>query len=118
MLKKPNIARPEVPSGVTEEEWERRRVNCENHVKLARKATKPWNSNAQAEKIAIKGRVYQEAYDNSWNSYLIAARKEGMTGYQFRAPGEWFSELYAAYHIGKMKPGHPAVSWIETLEKP
>ncbi|MFD2854711.1 hypothetical protein ACFSZS_07935 [Seohaeicola zhoushanensis] len=120
MLKVANIAMPEVPSGgaVTPEEWEKRRIAVFNHIQLALEATKPWNSNSQAERIAIGGRVYQESYPGSWTSYLLAARGQGMTGYQFRAPGEWFSELYAAYHIGKMKPEHPAAGWLQTLAAP
>ena len=27
-----------------------------------------------------------------------------------------FSEIYAAYFSGKLKPVHPAVSWLKTLE--
>ena len=41
---------------------------------------------------------------------------KGITGYQFRAPGEWFSELYAAWKRGKLKPSHPAVAWLSKLK--
>ena len=34
----------------------------------------------------------------------------------FRAPGEWFSELYAAWTLDKLKDGHPAVKWLKTLK--
>ena len=50
---------------------------------------------------AIAGRVYHEAYEGSWVGYNYAARSKGITGYQFRAPAEWFAELYAAYYSGK-----------------
>ena len=30
--------------------------------------------------------IYQEAYPRTWVSYLADARKQGLTGYQFRAP--------------------------------
>jgi len=59
--------------------------------------------------------VYHEAYPREWVSYLAAARKQGLTGYQFRAPGEWFAELYAAYKAKMLKPSHPAVKWLKTL---
>jgi hypothetical protein len=43
----------------------------------------------------------------------LDARKRGIHGYQFRAPGEWFAELYAAYYMGMLKPEHPAVKdWL------
>jgi hypothetical protein len=39
-----------------------------------------------------------------------------MTGYQFRAPGEWFAELYAAYRMDKLQSSHPAVGWLSKLK--
>ena len=58
------------------------------------------------------GRVYHQAYGGRWVSYEFAARARGVTGYQFRAPGEWFAELYAAYATKKMNEGHPDHDWI------
>jgi hypothetical protein len=60
-------------------------------------------------------RVYYESYDGQWFSYEAAARKQGITGYQFRAPGEWFSELYAAYKSDKLPDTHPAMKWLKKL---
>lgn len=81
----------------------------------------PWDAGAKCG-ASIKsgglqagGRIYHEAYDGDWYSYLPAARQQGITGYQFRAPGEWFSELYAAHKSGKLKPTHPAQSWLQAL---
>jgi hypothetical protein len=76
---------------------------------------KVWWRDGESRKIAIKGRIYHEAYDGLWVSYLEAARDKGITGYQFRAPGEWFAELYACHHSNKLKPGHSALSWLTTL---
>jgi len=59
--------------------------------------------------------IYHQAYARDWVSYNAAARKQGLTGYQFRAPGEWFAELYAAYKSKMLKPSHPAVKWLKTL---
>ena len=53
--------------------------------------------------IKIGDRIYQEAYPRTWVSYLADARKQGLTGYQFRAPPEWFAELYAGYRSKKLK---------------
>jgi hypothetical protein len=74
-----------------------------------------WESGSGAHDRAVDGRVYHEAYGGVWVSYDLAARTKGITGYQFRAPGEWFSELYAAFHSKKLKPSHPAVAWLQTV---
>jgi hypothetical protein len=76
---------------------------------------KLWWNQAQTDQVTIKGRVYQEAYKGTWVSYLASARSKGLTGYQFRAPGEWFAELYAGYHCEKLKKGHPARQWRSSL---
>ena len=77
---------------------------------------KPWWNQGTSEAITLDdGRVYQEAYSRNWVSYPLSERTKGITGYQFRAPGEWFAELYAAYHVGKLKEGHPARRWLSSL---
>lgn len=120
MSRNDNAAVPPKPSGeaCSDEEWETRRVKLVAFVQAARSENNPWASSATANRLVIDGRVYQESYNHRWSSYNISARKQGITGYQFRAPGEWFSEIYAAYHSGKLKPGHPAVKWLSTLEGP
>jgi hypothetical protein len=64
-----------------------------------------WDSQSLTEDATLGKRVYHEGYPSTWFSYLADARKQGITSYQFRAPGEWFSELYAAWKIGKLKAG-------------
>ncbi len=120
MANNPNPAIPPIPTtgGVTPEEWESRRIQARAHIDMAQVSQKPWGSQALATKLAIKGIVYQESYGNSWTSYELAARSRGMTAYGFRAPGEWFSEMYAAFHSGKMKDTHPAAKWLSTLDGP
>jgi hypothetical protein len=112
-----NAAIPEKPEAkaCSDEEWEALRISVCDHVDIAREGRNPWASMGAAKKLAIDGVVYQESYPNNWHGYKLSARGQGVTGYQFRAPGEWFSELYAAYHSGKLKPQHPAVKWLETL---
>jgi hypothetical protein len=75
-----------------------------------------WGRQGDAEEIAIGSKtVYHEAYPREWVSYLLAARKKGLTGYQFRAPAEWFAELYAGYKSKKLGPKHPANDWLKKL---
>ncbi len=74
-----------------------------------------WDSQALTDQATLGTRVYHEGYPSTWFSYLANARKRGITSYQFRAPGEWFSELYAAWKVGKLKPSHPAVDWLKKL---
>jgi len=75
-----------------------------------------WWDGAACNNLQIGDRVFQEAYPGWWNSYSLAARKQGIHGYQFRAPGEWFAELYAAYYSDKLKPSHPFVPDLAQLE--
>ena len=110
-----NPAIPDAPDGVALEEWESRRVKVEGWIAQATVGNDPWGSMSTAQKIAINGRVYHESYNFRWYSYLLSARSKGITGYQFRAPGEWFSELYAAYHSGKLKDTHPSAGWLSGL---
>lgn len=108
---------PEAPGEVDPVEWERRRTKVHAHVDMARAGNNPWKSAVIAAKLNINGRVYHESYESgTWNSYEFVARKQAITGYQFRAPGEWFSELYAAFHSKKLKPKHPAVDWLSGLK--
>ena len=57
------------------------------------------------------------APSSTWESYNLAARAKGITGYQFRANGEWYAELYAAFHTGKLKPSHPHAKWLQEVEQ-
>ncbi len=77
-----------------------------------------WWSASRSKKHAIGGRVYHKAYSSSWVSYNLAARSQGITRYQFRAPGEWFAEIYAAFYMGQLKSSNPHNKWLRALEKP
>ena len=48
--------------------------------------------------VDIGGRHYQVSYGTTWVSYLKAARDKKVSTYQWRAPGEWFAEVYATYY--------------------
>lgn len=103
------------PRDCDAEEWDRRRRDCEIWVDRAREGNAPWKTKVSADACTIGNRAYHEAMKGDWVSYLASARAKGVTGYQFRAPAEWFSELYAAFHSGKLKDNHPAATWLEDL---
>lgn len=99
----------------TSRDWEACRVAAVAWCDDIRVGKEMWENGGGSSSHAVDGRVYHEAYDGSWVSYDLAARTKGITGYQFRAPGEWLSELYAAFHCGKLKKSHPAAAWLQTL---
>jgi hypothetical protein len=76
---------------------------------------KPWSSASVAAACAIGNYTYVESYEKSWARYRTDQRKFAVSGYQFRAPGEWFSELYAALHSGRLNDNHPHRPEFEKL---
>ncbi len=62
----------------------------------------PWGATAHD----IGGRTYHEAYSGVWVSYETAVRAKALTvrDYQWRAPGEWFAELYAFSFFNQKPP--------------
>ena len=95
------------PVGCPPDEWRRRMTECRMFVDRARTGNKPWSSASIANACAIGQYTYVESYEKRWARYLTSERKLGVSGYQFRAPGEWFSELYAAYHSDRLNDAHP-----------
>lgn len=54
----------------------------------------PWETPVEV----AGGRCYHEGYPGRWFSYAKAERDgQEISKYQWRAPGEWFAELYAWY---------------------
>ena len=74
-----------------------------------------WNSDSQTTAARIGTRAIHETAPGHWVSYDYAARAKGVTGTQFRSPGDWFAELYAAYYTNVMHPSHPARDWLSKL---
>lgn len=69
-------------------------------------AARPWQRDISGGKIAGKD-ASQEAYkgDTKWWRYDKGARADTrVTDYQWRAPGEWFAELYAISWFKKVEP--------------
>lgn len=77
---------------------------------------KVWEGGAAtAAKVKVGGRCFHSSYGgNTWVSYDYASRgPTGVSTYQWRAPGEWFAEIYALYYIGKLPETHPLTQWFK-----
>lgn len=68
---------------------------------------------AGATKRKIGDRVFQHWDSEFWTSYLIDARKLGVSNYQFAHYSEWFAELYALHHGQHLSYSHPGRKIIE-----
>ena len=110
--------KPPPPSGVKPEDWDLARQKAVDWITSIRETAGLWWHGGECKRVAIGGRVYHEAYADwgNWVSYDLGARSQGVTGYQFRAPGEWFAELYATFFSQKMNPKHPAAAWLIKLK--
>ena len=108
---------PKPPEGTSQADWDKAQREAEAWVKDIRVDQKPWGNAAMAKnRTTSDGLVYHEGYEGMWVGYKYSARAQGITGYQFRAPAEWFAELYAAYHMQKLNPSHPASKWLAKLK--
>ena len=108
---------PKAPKGGDENVWKTARDDAEAWVRDIRFGKELWdNAAVSKQRTTADGMVYHEAYDGVWVGYRYAARAQGITGYQFRAPAEWFAELYAAFHMKKLNPKHPAAQWLGKLK--
>ncbi|GEM_PF-2521491 len=107
---KPSVA-PAAPPGSDED---KARIEFDKWYGLAT-AANVYRRQGDCDAIKIGDYIYHEAYARTWVRYLAAARNKALTGYQFRAPGEWFAELYAGFRSGKLKDTHPAMEWLKKL---
>lgn len=74
--------------------------------------------NSKLGDYAIDGRVYIESYDDNFHSFDVGERTKAVTvrNYQWRAPGEWFAELYGFYWLRDQAPkgnvGNEVLAWL------
>ncbi len=81
--------------------------------------SEPWmKGDALAKKVVVGERVYHEAYENNWVSYALGDRPGTVALYQWRAPAEWFAEIYAMYYMKTLKPSHFMTKWFEEQAPP
>ena len=77
----------------------------------------PWYNASATGGVLIGSYIYQESYANQWVRYIQAARSKKVSQYQFRAPGEWFAEAYAAYYEPAKTKGALLASKDPTTKK-
>lgn len=90
------------PWFIDKEEWKKLESLLTIHCLPMLASKKPWRN----QPPAIGGRVYQQSYsDGRWASYALSERgATEVNSYQWRAPGEWFAEIYAITWLSKKKP--------------
>lgn len=92
------------PEGTSRTQWK----TLQTYLRTARTVradAKPW-FNGSITKYHIDGRVYLQSYKKSWSSFQASERRsQRVNDYQWRAPGEWFAEIYA-------------ICWMTNKEKP
>lgn len=86
---------PDAPFGHLHAQWDTVNPEFDTYKVIALATSKsPWETPVEV----TGGRCYHEAYPGRWVSYLKAERDgSSVSAYQWRAPGEWFAELYAWY---------------------
>ncbi len=88
------------PSGMSDADWTVLQPTLDICAKR-RNDKWPWGNPHD-----IGGRTYHEAYAGQWWSYETAVRAKALTvrDYQWRAPGEFFAELYAYSYYNSVPP--------------
>lgn len=98
--------------------------NTDKLIEMVQSGKPGWNQQSaeiKTQSDRFGGRMFHASkYDDQWVSYLADKRlKEGVTKYQWRAPAEWFAELYSAFYLGALEdPQHPRLGWIRNIIKP
>lgn len=94
--------KPSRPHGLSDEAWAVAKSTA-TKVRNSLSGKKPWY-NAKAAEIAVGGRVYHQV-GNLWSSFLLSARKPTyVSNYQWKAPAEWFAEIYGLSWEAQRRP--------------
>jgi hypothetical protein len=100
----------------TEGDGEIEAMNDPIYDQLVYALNQPWYSDDQSGPH-VRGRIYQKSYGGHWTSYHLAAKLHRVSSYQWRAPGEWFAEVYAVYYDPRFPRGSrlaaPVKKWFE-----
>ena len=72
-------------------------------------------SDQRAYGLEANGRIFTKSYPEKYASYAVAGRVDEVSKYQWRAPGEWFAEMYAAYFGGYLAKNHPQRAWLKGI---
>ena len=85
----------EAPLGALLNVWDALTQKLNGYKDISIKAGKPWEKPVPMS----DKRNYHEGYAGIWVSYATSERDNSVSQYQWRAPGEWFAELYAWHFI-------------------
>jgi hypothetical protein len=92
---------PTAPAGAKDSDWQKVIAFLADYPAKVIGSYKPWFKAA----VDVDGRAYIQSYSSRWNSYVVASRATTkVNDYQWRAPGEWFAEVYAISWLSKKKP--------------
>lgn len=92
---------PTAPDGAADSDWQKVLGFLADYPQKVIGSYNPWFK----EPVDVSGRAYIQSYSSRWNSYEVAARAPTkVNNYQWRAPGEWFAEVYAISWLSKKKP--------------
>jgi hypothetical protein len=93
------------PPAIPQDDWQAFSTFLIDKCEKARAAAKPF---FKSSPVVADGRAYAQSSPtnaDSWWSYDPAARAATkVNNYQWRAPGEWFAEVYAISWLKKKKP--------------
>ncbi len=89
---------PRAPLGSLLADWDELMGDLGGYKGITIAQKTPWE-----KPVIVEGtRCYHEGYAGRWFSYDKGVRDASSVSlYQWRAPGEWFAELYAWHYIAK-----------------